>query len=221
MAIFHARPDFDFSKVHLATPTATASGSYFTKINHTPADNSLYMYTPKIGSKAAVVASGTKKYMDLVLTNANTNFIEWAQELEATVQHLIYEKRNTWFTEDLERDDIETCFVPILKAVKGGKYTLRAYVQQNKSAPLPLVFDDKEMPRTVDHISPSSELIAILDFQGVKFTSKSFAIVVVIKQIMVMETTNLTNPTFNQCLIKPSSISKIVEVLNEDIIIEE
>ena len=216
MAIFHASPEFDLSKVHLGAPTATASGSYFTKINHGVSDNSLYMYTPKSGSKQGVVTAGAKKYVDLVFTNANSNFVDWVHEFESRVQDLIYEKRNAWFTEELERDDIESVFVPVIKAVKGGPYILRAYLTplNSRSVAMPPVFDDHETPRTVDYIQPTSELITILDFQGVKFTAKSFVAVVVIKQIMVMEN---TVPTFNQCLIKPSVKAKIVEVNTEDL----
>jgi hypothetical protein len=219
MTIFHATPDFDFSKVHLASPSATSTGAYFTKINHTMADNALYMYTPKGGNKG-VVTSGNKKYVDLVFTNANTNFVEWVHEFETTLQDRIYEKRQAWFTEELERDDIESVFVPIIKAVKGGQYILRAYLQQCKTRfpTLPPVFDDSETPRTLDHVQPSSDLITILDFQGVRFTSKSFAVVVVIKQIMVMDN---AVPTFHQCLIKPNVRTKIVEVNTEDLIVDD
>ena len=220
MSIFHANSDFDLSKVHLGAPTATASGSYLTKINHGVADNSLYMYTPKSASKQGVVTAGNRKYIDLVFTNANSNFVDWVQEFENRIQDLIYEKRNAWFTEELERDDIESVFVPVIKAVKGGQYILRAYLQPSKSrsGALPPVFDDHETPRTVDYIQPTSELITILDFQGVKFTAKSFVVVVVIKQIMVMEN---TVPTFNQCLIKPTVKAKIIEVNTEDLNVQD
>jgi len=220
MAIFHGTSDFDFTKVHLGSPAPTASGSYFTKINHGLADNSLYMYTPKSGSKQGVISVGNKKYIDLVFTAANSNFIEWVQEFENRIKDSIYEKRNVWFTEELEQDDIESVFVPIIKAVKGGHFVLRAYLQPSKTRTniLPPVFDDHETPRTIDHIQPTSELITILDFQGVKFTSKSFAVIAVVKQIMVMEN---TVPTFHQCLIKPSGRSKIVEVSTEELDVEE
>jgi hypothetical protein len=220
MAIFHASPEFDLSKVHLGAPTATASGSYFTKINHTAADNSLYMYTPKAANKNGVVTSGNRKYIDLVFTAANSNFVDWVQEFEGRIQDLIYEKRNAWFTEELERDDIESVFVPVIKAVKGGQFILRAYLQPSKARTalaLPPVFDDHETPRTIECILPTSDLITILDFQGIKFTAKSFVVVVVIKQIMVMEN---TVPTFNQCLIKPAK-GKIIEVNTEDLNVQE
>ena len=220
MAILHASGDFDMSKVHLGTPTATASGSYLTKITHGLADHSLYMYTPKCASKQGVVTVGNKKYIDLIFPTINNTFVEWVQDFENRVQDLIFEKRNSWFTEEIERDDIEGGFVPVVKAVKGNHYVLRAYLQPSKSraAALPPVFDDRETQRTVDCIQPTSELITILDFQGVQFTSKSFAVVVVIKQIMVME--NVV-PTFNQCLIKLASKSKIIEVNPEDLNVQE
>jgi hypothetical protein len=43
-------------------------------------------------------------------------------------------------------------------------------------------------------------------------------VLVVVKQIMVMEN---TVPTFDQCLIKPSGRAKIIEVSTEDLVVQE
>ena len=70
-----ATPDFDFSKIHLSTPVATTSGSYFTKINYTASEESLYIYTPKCTTKGGVQASGTKRFLDLSFVAANSAII--------------------------------------------------------------------------------------------------------------------------------------------------
>jgi hypothetical protein len=100
--------------------------------------------------------------------------------------------------------------MPVMKLFKGGVYVLRAYIQHGRAKipTLPQVYDEHETPRTLDDVLPASEIITILDFQGIKFTAKSFAVTVVIKQIMVMQHT----PTFNQCLIKANELAKVVEI---------
>ena len=210
MSIHSATPDFDFSKIHLAHPVPTQNGGYFTKINHTATDEPLYIFTPKGQSKGGIITCGSKKYIDLVFTSANTNLIEWVNALEERLQTAVFEKKDSWFAEDLELDDIQSVFMPVLKAYKGGVYVLRAYIQHGRTKiPSTLqVYDEHETPRTLDDVLPTSELITILDFQGIKFTAKSFSLNIVIKQIMVMQHT----PTFNQCLIKANEISKVVEL---------
>ena len=210
MAIHYATGDFDFSKVHLAHPVPTHGGGYYTKINHTAADESLYVFTPKGTTRTGVVTSGGKKYIDLVFTAANTNLIEWVTALEERLQAAVFEKKDAWFAEDLELDDIQEVFIPVMRAYKGGVYVLRAYLQQGRTKipTLPQVYDEHETPRTLDDVVPSAELITILDFQGIKFTAKSFAVSIAVKQIMVLQHT----PTFNQCRIKASEICKVVDV---------
>lgn len=195
-----ATPDFDFSKIHLSTPVATTSGSYFTKINYTASEESLYIYTPKCTTKGGVQASGTKRFLDLSFVAANSAIIEWAQGLEDHLQKEIYAKRTSWFTDELEMDDIQTVFIPIVKPCKGGQFVLRAYVNQGRAKfpALPQVYDSNETPLSIDDVHSDSTVITILDVQGIKFTSRSFTVVVSVKQIMVLQDVTV----FNQCMIR-------------------
>jgi hypothetical protein len=204
-----ATPDFDFSKIHLSTPVATTSGSYFTKINYTASEESLYIYTPKCTTKGGVQASGTKRYLDLSFTAANSAIIEWAQGLEDHLQKEIYAKRSAWFTDELEMDDIQTVFIPIVKPCKGGQYVVRAYVNQGRAKfpALPQVYDSNETPLSIDDVHADSTVITILDVQGIKFTSRSFTVVVSVKQIMVLQDVTV----FNQCMIRSRAPPAVIE----------
>ena len=66
------------------------------------------------------------------MSNENNDiFINFLHELEKVIQHLIYEKRNLWFANDMEMENIEYFFNPILRTYK-KQYLIRVYVQQPK-----------------------------------------------------------------------------------------
>ena len=221
MSIHQPTSDFDFSKIHLAHPVPLHNGVFFTQINHTAADEPLYIYTPKCTTKNGVVTAGAKTYLDLVFTAANTNLMEWIHALEERLQTLIYEKRDRWFAESIELDDIQSVFMPVFKVNKGSHYIMRAYTQNGKKLAAPIqVYNEHETPRTIADIKPDSELITILDVQGVKFSQKSFCVSLVLKQIMVFE----HSPVFNQCLIKQSTIKDVevdIDLLEDPIVLRK
>ena len=59
-----------------------------------------------------------KTYCDLLLTNDNSEFIEWLSNVEKHVQDNIYEKKDSWFHTPLDRDDIENFFTSPLNCTK-------------------------------------------------------------------------------------------------------
>jgi uncharacterized protein YbaR (Trm112 family) len=196
----------------LAQPIVTANGSFFSKINVTSADESLFMYTPKSVTKQGIVTTKDKMYTDLSFTSSNTNMIQWISTLEERLQQLIYEKKDTWFaTENIEMDDIQNAFVPIIKIYKNSNYVLRAYIQQSKyqlkGEPL-LIYNESEQPCTLQNITETTPIITILEIQGIKFSQKSFHVPIVIKQIMLFQT------SFTQCLIKKETQS--LEIQKEE-----
>ena len=209
MTIYQPDMDFDFSKLHLAKPIVTANGSFFSKINVTAADESLFIYTPKSVTKQGIVITKDKMYTDLSFTSSNTNMIQWISTLEERLQQLIYEKKDTWFaTENIELDDIQNAFVPILKIYKNSNYVLRSYIQQSKyqlkGEPL-LIYNESEQPCTLQDISETTPIITILEIQGIKFSQKSFHVPIVIKQIMLFQS------SFTQCRIKTEQKEQITE----------
>jgi hypothetical protein len=207
--IHHATPDFNFNQLHLATPVAIQGGSFFSKLNFSSKDDSLYVYTPKCTAKG-IIQSGSKQFIDFIFIQSNTNFIQWIDALEEKVQRLIYEKKDTWFESDsIELDDIQNSFIPMMK-LKGNQCLLRGYIPQGKQAikePSIQIYDEHEMPVLLSSIKESSQVISILDIHGLKFNQKCFQLIVNIRQMMVLE-----KNTFSNCLIKLDKETKQVEV---------
>lgn len=190
--IHHATDQFDFSSLHLGSPTALAGGSFYTKLNFSVKDEPLYVYTPTCTTKGV-----TKGYLDFLFTSANSNFIQWINALEEKVQALLFEKKDHWFIgDDMELEDIQNAFIPLLK-VKGNQYMVRGILQGKHFKETIQVYNEDEMPIPLTNIQENSQLISILDISGIKFNQKCFQVMIHVRQLMVLE-----KNTFTNCLIK-------------------
>lgn len=200
--IFEPNKDFLFSNISLAQPSSIQGGAYFTKIlyNNKP----FYIETPKCSTKQGFVKNGKKIFCDLMFDNSNEDFINWIENLETKCQELIYQKGDSWFQNKLEMDDIETAFTSALRIYKSGKYYLmRVNVKMNYNTNIPLVkiYNESEVPLTTDDVNSNTNIISIIEVQGIKFTSRNFQIELEMKQTMVLNTYEM----FENCLIKKNN----------------
>ena len=196
--IIEPNDTFDFSKLTLAHPVGVQGGAYFTKIefNKKP----LYIQTNKIQTKQGFIKSGKKYYCDLMFDKNSEQLIHWFENLEEKCQKLIYEKKDAWFENSLEESDIESAFNPTIRIYKSGKfYLVRTNIKNNhNNLPSIKIYNEQELPLTIEDINSEINLIAILEIQGIKFTSRNFQIEIELKQVMVLN----NEPLFDNCLIK-------------------
>lgn len=190
---------FDFSTITLSHPINIPGGAYFTKIefNKKP----LYIQTSKSLTKQGFVKSGKKYYLDLLFDNTSFDLINWFENLEDRCHKLIYEKKDEWFQGNLEENDVETAFTPVIRIYKSGKYyLLRTNVKNIKdNEPAIRIYDENQQNLNFNDIhSVDTEIITILEIQGIKFTTRNFQIEIELKQMMVMN----KEPIFDNCLIK-------------------
>jgi hypothetical protein len=201
--IIEPNDTFDFSKLSLAHPVGIQGGAYFTKIefNKKP----LYIQTSKIQTKQGFVKSGKKYYCDLMFDKNSEQLIHWFENLEEKCQKLIFEKKDTWFENSLEESDIESAFNSTIRIYKSGKfYLVRTNIKNNhNNLPSITIYNEQELPLTIDDINSETNLISILEIQGIKFTSRNFQIEIELKQVMVLN----NEPLFDNCLIKPNKQS--------------
>jgi hypothetical protein len=193
--------NYDFSKVILTHPESLHGGSFFTKLNIN--NDMLYLQTPKCISKQGVaISSGKKSYIDLMFSSDDSAFIEFMENLEKSCVEKIHEKKNSWFTNDIDLNDIENAFTATLRPYKAGKfYLLRANIAPSKNLvklPTCFVFDESENSLTLEDIKPENDLITVLEIQGIKFTSKSFQFEIILRQALIVA----NKPVFQACVIK-------------------
>ena len=200
--ILEPNENFDFSLLGLGQPNSIQGGAYFTKLQHK--EKPLYIETPKSLTRQGFVKNGKKMVVDLMFDNTNEEFIHWLENLETKCQELIYEKGESWFQNKLEMNDIETAFNSPLKVYKSGKfYLVRVNVKMNYSTNNPYVkiFNENEIPLTIDDVNSETNVISVLEIQGIKFTTRSFQIEMEVKQMMILNTYEI----FENCVIKHKS----------------
>ncbi len=186
MSIHDPTPSFQFDTISLTTPVYITGGAHFSKImtNKTP----LYIQTPKCFTKNGIIGSGRKMYTDLIFTNENEEIIQWMEALESTIRRKIYENREKWFDTEMSEDDIEGCFSPMVKLFRSGKqYCVRVNINSKPDAKPLKIYDEDEVTVEASQINEKTPLIAILEIQGIRCTSRSFCIDIEMKQLMVMK----------------------------------
>jgi hypothetical protein len=98
----------------------------------------------------------------------------------------------------MSEDDIEGCFSPMVKLFRSGKqYCVRVNINSKPDAKPLKIYDEDEMTVEAAQITDKTTMIAILEIQGVRCTSKSFCVDVEMKQLMVMKPSDL----FDSCII--------------------
>jgi hypothetical protein len=198
--IIEPNDNFDFTKLSLGHPNGIQGGAYFTKILHN--SNPLYIQTTKSLTRQGFVKTGKKYYCDLMFDNNSEMLIRWFENLEETCQKLIFDKSETWFQNSLDKNDVETAFNSVLRIYKSGKYyLLRTHIKNSlNNEPSIKIYNENEYPLTMNDINTNTNLISILEVQGIKFTSRNFQIEIELKQVMVLD----DQPIFDNCLIKSS-----------------
>jgi hypothetical protein len=197
--IIEPNETFDFTKLTLTQPTVVQGGAYFTRILY--GDKPLYIQTTKSLTRQGFVKTGKKYYCDLMFDGGASNLIHWFENLEEKCIKLIYEKSDTWFQNALEMSDVESAFNSIIRIYKSGKfYLVRTNVKSSTTTNEPAIkiYNENEIPLTHENINNETNIISILEIQGIKFTSRNFQIEIELKQIMVLD----NEPIFESCLIK-------------------
>jgi hypothetical protein len=196
--IIEPNESFNFSQLTLAHPSSIQGGAYFTKIEYYK--KPLYIQTTKSLTRQGFVKSGKKYYCDLMFDKNSETLLNWFENLEERCQTLLYEKRHDWFQNSLEKNDIESAFNSLIRIYKSGKYYLiRTNIKNTRTdEPAVNIYNENEVTLDMSHITNETNLISILEIQGIKFTSRNFQIEVELKQVMVLN----NEPIFNNCLIK-------------------
>jgi hypothetical protein len=203
---------FDFNQLTLAHPSGIQGGAYFTKIEYNK--KPLYIQTTKGQTRQGFVKTGKKYYCDLMFDKNSETLLNWFENLEERCQSLLYEKRYEWFQSALEKNDIESAFNSSIRIYKSGKfYLIRTNIKNTRTEePAVKIYNENEAVLNMSHITTETNIISILEIQGIKFTSRNFQIEIELKQVMVLN----NEPIFNNCLIKTTKNNNtLVENSNE------
>jgi hypothetical protein len=204
MDVFYPSDAFKFDNLQLTHPQHIAGGSYMTRYSYCESKQPLYIQSTKTLSKQGIVITSKKAHIDLLLTSndGDTEFTEWITNLEKRSVELLYEKRHLWFTQELDHTDIENSFTSPIRAYKTGNFLLRVNLEPNRNFThiqpfVCKIFDENKKAAPVEYIKADQTIISIIEFQGIKFTSRNFQIELLLRQVLVIPDV----PLFETCVI--------------------
>jgi hypothetical protein len=211
--------DFNFENIVLTKPIVLNEGSFYSKIVNQDQET-ITIQSPQCKTKG-IMNVNKKIYTDLVFDVNNRVFSSWINSLEERLQQEIYNNRETWFVSaEIELDDIQLAFSPILKLYKGSSYITRTYIQNGSSDVIHeriQVYNEDETPRRIQDIKEDDAVITILEFHGIKFSQRSFQLYIIVKQIMILETIQLSGCIINKHAIDSSVKEEIESSIKENI----
>ena len=199
--IKYINENFDFNGLSLAHPNGLQGGSYFTKLSVN--NESLYLQTKRCKTKQGIVKTIKKTYCDLMFDKNDSEVVDWFENLEERLIELIYEKRNLWFHNELDKDDISSSFSSPIRTYKSGKfYLVRVHLSHANILSSGEFNCYDEQGQNVDPNTLNDQdlkVIPLIEIQGVKFSSRNFSVEISLKQMMVLKK---EEDAFNKCMIK-------------------
>jgi len=193
--IYSTKEPLQLERLRLAKPT-NRNGSHFIKT--LDVDNPIYFLSPKCFVKQGFVKSGKKIFCDFVFSNEDSDFLAWLEDLEEKSKKCIYDNRETWFETPLDEHDIESSMSSPYKPYKSGKYFIvRANVPTALDKINIKIYDENENETDPENIKENTKVLAVLEFQGIRCSVRSFQFEVELKQMLVVEPEKL----FERCII--------------------
>ena len=212
--IYQYNDPMDYKNIRLGVPKPVQGGGYYSNIKLN--DDSIYIQTPKIYTKNGISVTGRKIYSDLLFHRDDLDFISFINNIEDSIKNLIYDKKNIWFTEEPTMDDIEDNWISSVKTYKNNKFLIRTNIERSLKKVFLQLWNQNEEEITMNDIDKESKLIAIFEISGLKFSSTSFHLDIILKQIMKFEKVEI----FSKCLIKRNNKKENLEKSSKNKIIE-
>ena len=212
--IYNSKDPLDLNKLRLSKPV-NRNGSHFIKMFDI--DNPIYILGPKCYVKQGFVKSGKKMFCDFVFSNEDSELLAWLENLEEKSRKLIYENRDTWFETPLDEHDIENSMSPPYKTYKSGKcFIIRANVPTALDKINIKIYDENEKETDAENIREDTKVLAVLEFQGIRCSVRSFQFEIELKQLLIVEPEKIFETCIISAVRKPSNQIEEHPVLQEN-----
>jgi len=212
MVVYNLGDDFPFDRLVLGSPSAIqGGGSYSAPI--TIDGSPVYVQLPQCATKSGIVETRRAKYCDLLYPSDASAVASWIETLESKCCGLIDNKKHLWFTNDLTTADVEGMVTPIARPHRQGAALLVRVQLDTKRGSDKLkcrIFNDDETESDASHVNKDSTIIPLMHIEAVRFTSRSFDVVLKMEQLMLLK----PEPAPKACMIRSSrpNQSDITEV---------
>ena len=202
--IHETNSSFQFDKLLLSSPKLIAGGNHF--IKYSISNSSLYIEPPKCAIKGSISKTTKRSYCDLIFSNQDIEFITWMEDLETHTCKQIFENRAKWFESDMELSDIENYFASPMKSYKSGNnYLVRTNIPTRLGKINLKIYNENEEEIDPETITEDTNVVTVLEVQGIKCSARSFQIEFEVKQMLQIAPVNM----FDKCILLKKNISNI------------
>ena len=202
--IHETNSSFQFDKLLLSSPKLIAGGNHF--IKYSISNSSLYIEPPKCAIKGSISKTTKRSYCDLIFSNQDIEFITWMENLETHTCKQIFENRAKWFETDMEFSDIENYFASPMKSYKSGNnYLVRTNIPTRLGKINLKIYNENEEEIDPETITEDTNVVTVLEVQGIKCSARSFQIEFEVKQMLQIAPVNM----FDKCILLKKNISTI------------
>ena len=211
MAEYDFDENYPFEDIKIKNLKPLQGGTFLAnlELNEEP----IVIQTPKCKTKHGIHKTSKTTYCDLLLQN-DSDFLTNIEKLEEHVRGLILDNSEKWFSDKMSLDDIEYHWNSIVRNYKNSKL-MRTYVQKNKRLNKfnIQIYNENEEEINIEKLNNESDIICILEIIGLKFSSQSFYLEAMLRQVMVFN----KKEKFKKCMIKVSNAKKTVTYVDEPI----
>lgn len=205
MNLYEPTMDFPFSSIVLNTPTSlNETGTYFSKMTFKDG-KPVYIQFPKSKTKNGIILSKHECYIDLLYSHGSQqNLMDWTEQLEECCKELICVKKDLWFSQELDNQDIDRLLSSVMRPYKGGSmHLVRVVIDKSKMTntfKCKLYDEEENAIHNFESITSHHDIIPLVHLEGIRFTPNSIDIILKVTQIMIF---NTDKSTMDECLIKP------------------
>ncbi len=203
----------DYKKVKLPNiryhePVKTAGGCLISRTfyKHLDQEIPIYIQTPRLRVNSDLEILDSKTYIELELDKRHINFYEFINNIDDQNIRETFKNSEDWFQEKLPMDVVDDFYKTNIKMRKYNKSPIIKFkipLYKNNSRKSCDIFGDDLKPVEVSEIKQKTDVICILELEGIKFFKQRFETEWKVVQLRVYKPKDDPIP----CLINESFLS--------------
>ena len=201
-------------ELNLENPETMQGGnSYFCNLSHSN-NNDIICQLPECILKNSLVINKRNGYIELLYPKKNQKLENWFNDIEVLCKNYVADKKNEWFSNDIDTDDINNMWISCYHTYKSTNnigIKIDVDLNKTKSKLLNPIYNkqgeqlDLDITETIQYLN-DYKLIPLICLSGIKINSKNIELVLTLNQIMILD-----KHKQNICLIKPNVLIDNIE----------
>ena len=169
----------DINNIVYHEPVKTAGGCLISRTyyQHLEQEIPIYIQTPKLKVNSDLEILDSKTYLELELDKRHINFYEFINNIDDKNIGKTFSRSEDWFQEKLPMDVVDDFYKTNIKMRKYNKSPIIKFkipIYKKNSRKSCDIFGDDLKPIDVDEIKKNTEVICILELEGIKFFKQRF-----------------------------------------------